>query len=539
MYDKIFFILIMIISIYVSIKTISNFNYSEKHISLIKEYKELPIENIILTDDVKCPTNYTSLIVSFKWNGNYEGCECQTNVEKTFYFKAFCPKANCVTIPESNEKSFSLWRGNNLCAKSIKTRYEKFEMISKNKILNGEVCPLNHKACGVIDTLNNYLCVKNEDNCPVNFIKFVEEEEIISYIKNKMVVNNQVTDDENSYNSILKISENRDYFIKKLSSADNTIDITPINDLISKKVSSLVEVYNVSKFKDNSFLVTGNFPIKLDKDIVNNNKNNRVVNSLFRVGLNFPCEDILKKASTDKFTKLAKDNFDFTCQEKNINGKMEEVFDKRYNIIDKYSLSSFFKTNNFLKEFQRVYGKTSVSLDNKNKDTFITLYARQYTGYLLTCDTYETGGFFEFLTTEKLTNDIMVTIIIHSVVMIAAILSIILSAFMFANYYELVFKILNLGFSVINVIMPVQIISNSNFVINVLVESPNQYCGDAISNILFKEISNSLVAVEYAYFAILILTILNCLVYIYMIYRWIKPYNQQFQDSVHKYIEMK
>ena len=56
MFDKIFFILIMIISIYVSIGTINNFNFSihsERHNSLIKEYDKKYIEDIVITDKLK------------------------------------------------------------------------------------------------------------------------------------------------------------------------------------------------------------------------------------------------------------------------------------------------------------------------------------------------------------------------------------------------------------------------------------------------------------------------------------------------------
>jgi len=541
----------MIISIYVSIGTINNFNFSihsERHNSLIKEYDKKYIEDIVITDKNECPPDYTSIIDSYNWNGNYEGCECTESGVSTFYIKANCPSTKCINIEETQETVLNLWRGKNICLKRGDTSYEKSDLLSKVQLIKGNGCPDKKKICGVIDTLDNLLCIDEKLSCPINYMKFIDEADIINYSKNNLTIKStDAVAKENVYLSVFKNATLKDIILKKIASSDtgNQYNITAIGSNITLKLIKMNEDYKVAQLNDNKYFIYGNNVLETIPLLSNSTKFDKIISVIFRVSLTTPCEDILKKPSADKFTKLVKNNFDFTCDEKVVDSKKVELFDERYNMLDSYSLNQFFIDNSFADQFEKVFGKTSISLNKLNKDKTLKLYSRPYSGYLTSCNEVESinssniGGILEFIGTYTMLNQMVISIMVHSIAMIGALVVIALWAFMFWDYYEYMFKGINLGFIVINLIFSVQIISNSNYIINVMTDTNDVYCGDKVTNDLFKDISNACLDVEYKYFVILILSILNALVLIYTVYRIIKPYNQQFQDHFTKYIEMK
>ena len=503
---------------------------------------------------------YTSISSGFKWNGNYEGCECMENNKPKTYILYSC-KATCTKIPSSTATQLSLWRGQNICAKRSTKKYEDFSVLSKKQVLAGIKCPSkggkDMKPCGAIDTIDNILCVGVDENCPINVIKFIDQNDIISYLANNFQI--PIDFKEGYYLSILKDSINKNIIFNKLASfgtIEKLIDSSLIDLTLTTKLANFptTDKCDFATFNDNYYLLLCSNPIDIPKYITtykNNNSTNikfdEVINVIFQISLNsLPCEEIFQKPSTDKFSNLVIDSFDFTCDLKEQNNTKSEMFDTRYKVLDSYLLSKFFKDNNFYTTFQKVYGKTSISLNSTNANSKVKIFSRPYSGHAVNCevtvDPYSVGnigGLHEFLSTHTQINSMVLYIIVHSIGMIGSLLGLAASAFMLQEYYEWIYKLLNLAFCVINLILPVQIISNSNHLINVLTTNDGDYCGDDITNELFKSISSSCLDVKYNYFVILILCILNSLVFIYTIYKLIKPYNQQFQDQFNKYVEMK
>ena len=73
--------------------------------------------------------------------------------------------------------------GNNFCYKFISYK----DLLNKGQIIkHGEECPIEYnKNCGRIDTLNQELCIKKNEKCPLYDIGIGEPPDNISYIYNK------------------------------------------------------------------------------------------------------------------------------------------------------------------------------------------------------------------------------------------------------------------------------------------------------------------------------------------------------------------
>jgi hypothetical protein len=67
-----------------------------------------------------------------------------------------------------------VWDGNLLCAKRMEKTY--FEYV-KNK----EYCKSWMRPCGVVDSLNNILCVDSTQKCPINKIVFLRQDSMPNY----------------------------------------------------------------------------------------------------------------------------------------------------------------------------------------------------------------------------------------------------------------------------------------------------------------------------------------------------------------------
>lgn len=53
---------------------------------------------------------------------------------------------------------------------SIDNDKYKYSTLIKNSVAKGEKCKEGYKQCGIIDTMNNILCLEEGDECPINFI---------------------------------------------------------------------------------------------------------------------------------------------------------------------------------------------------------------------------------------------------------------------------------------------------------------------------------------------------------------------------------
>jgi len=71
----------------------------------------------------------------------------------------------------TDSKHLLMWKEEYLCVKYLKKNY--FDLL---KIENEYPCPQNYKSCGILDTLNNKLCIPNEEKCPINYINIINKD---------------------------------------------------------------------------------------------------------------------------------------------------------------------------------------------------------------------------------------------------------------------------------------------------------------------------------------------------------------------------
>ena len=83
--------------------------------------------------------------------------------------KIFCEELYCRTIYPEREKSYEYFKGRRLCT-SKRPNKNYFDYVKSSININKE-CKKGLKRCGKLD-VNRILCVKDEDNCPINDINF-------------------------------------------------------------------------------------------------------------------------------------------------------------------------------------------------------------------------------------------------------------------------------------------------------------------------------------------------------------------------------
>ena len=85
-------------------------------------------------------------------------------------------------LPNKASKIF----GAELYAKYYKTDYLTFfSRLAYNK----NICKDGYKRCGYLDNLGNTLCVKEEENCPINYLHFY-------FTRNKALLTKITTDNQ-------------------------------------------------------------------------------------------------------------------------------------------------------------------------------------------------------------------------------------------------------------------------------------------------------------------------------------------------------
>ena len=186
--------------------------------SLIEELGKNWSQGIItdIVDSTKpCKGGYENIIVD-KFSGYTEGCKCSNfplergsckKLDEEVNYEVF--SKSCKHIPKVPEKQLNLWRGYYICSKREMKNYFDIEVINAL-----EKCPDNRpKKCGKLDTLNNIYCVKKDDKCPINYIRFLSENELgpknLNYTTGKNI-KNLIFSNENEKGKILtnfKISD--------------------------------------------------------------------------------------------------------------------------------------------------------------------------------------------------------------------------------------------------------------------------------------------------------------------------------------------
>ena len=100
-----------------------------------------------------------------KWDGTEKGCKCNNEIKE-----GECTKTDkdnkCKNIDSIPPKEYKIINSNYVCVKKSEKTYKQL-MESKQIFPKGSECKNDYKSCGIIDTLENILCVPENDPCPI------------------------------------------------------------------------------------------------------------------------------------------------------------------------------------------------------------------------------------------------------------------------------------------------------------------------------------------------------------------------------------
>ena len=159
-------IIVIKIIIYINLNEV----YSDYTIGMTKNWMNSPI--IDIQTGPYCSPGYSS--VGFdNWPGTFRGCYYRFQI-----FTGTCKSHNITMgydIREIPSQPIKTWHNSNICVKrSNMSSYLGLSIEGQNNS-----CPLNLKNCGIIDSLSNIMCVPISDDCPINDIQILSNNETV------------------------------------------------------------------------------------------------------------------------------------------------------------------------------------------------------------------------------------------------------------------------------------------------------------------------------------------------------------------------
>ena len=482
MWEKVFFILSIFIIFYVSIRSLQNFSFEDDILKdFISQFNQNFIEDILVLNShtstlspTPCPENYEELLTNYYWAGNFNGCGCKNSYNTYDYYPNICPEENCINIEEIEPRNFSNYNHIHFCYKRGKKNYgdlihNLLPAESYNKCQNE-----THRVCGFIDSLKNIICLPKNESCPmITTFLISKDKKYIENYKNKF--------DESA--EIINISNASLYVLKSHS---------PLN-------------------------IATTWKNEYDYDI-------KIYNN-FRVDLSQPCLGGHSSPKSELIFDLMKNKYEISCDTYK-NGT--EITDNLYTVLDQENYLEYLSDNDFLELNEKLFKPFDIDLSNKN----IKLYAKSYPGWSAKCYIESPDTFFNFLKSSTVLNKISFMTIINSFLIIILLISIGIGAFYFNEHFEKIFYIIVLCFLVLNLFYPLQLIANGNWIINNLSDEEGNFCGDESLNIIIKKISDSCQTLIYSYTFILCVTILDIIIFIYVMQSLIKPSIKELQEKL-------
>jgi hypothetical protein len=172
LFNCVFFVCVLLCFI-LSIILFAKVESSDFHFitSIGENWNQGPIYNIEKGNYFDCPKEKVS-IIDYVWEGTKNGCYCQD--DKSTLFSNTCSKKeeigistkNCYSVPKIEPIIIKIWKGTNICGKRGNI-YPDLNIVEYN-----QECGDNKKSCGIIDNLNNKLCIHKNNECPYNEVKF-------------------------------------------------------------------------------------------------------------------------------------------------------------------------------------------------------------------------------------------------------------------------------------------------------------------------------------------------------------------------------
>jgi hypothetical protein len=240
----------------------------------------------INNENLICRTGEDNLIDD-KWYGTTEGCYCPNSLD--FFIGALregsCRDKRdsllfCSNVRPVAPINYTTWRGRQLCV--IRKPGTYIDLIIAQ---NDKSCPMDHKSCGIVDTLNNVLCIPNNSECPMNEIKVQPSNAEIPNDKKYYVIKadgaNFLFSNENKKGTIInqfKISDNQPCILPYFENMSGNLYLLDamkkrnkcyrgIGDQVEDKTYEKIDSYNKRNlFNDNQLINILNtlpeFPLK-------------------------------------------------------------------------------------------------------------------------------------------------------------------------------------------------------------------------------------------------------------------------------------
>jgi hypothetical protein len=141
----------------------------------------------------QCPSQ--NPFVNDKWPGTVDGCG------PTTIKRVRCGKYG-TTIPAIPEMPYYIWRNTTLCSERIPATYLDLTIADSK-----QNCPSNMRSCGIIDTMNNVMCVPFSTPCPYNYMQILPKDQSIKLSFNYTLIPmnqaNLVLSNENTSGKII------------------------------------------------------------------------------------------------------------------------------------------------------------------------------------------------------------------------------------------------------------------------------------------------------------------------------------------------
>ena len=252
--------------------TINEFDTNILAISdIFDNWKTIPFQNIIISNK-NCSSIGLYDIINYYWPGTEEGCFCSYN---NVTYKGRCSeiqiRKNCTIVNEKYNVSLNKWKNKFICGQYGKfinnnnnnneNKNEKNQIINKiittyfefNKINSSQLCPFKTKKCGIIDTLNNSLCIPDIEKCPINYININNSNNNNNF---NLIVNNKETENGKIYTNFL-LSEDK--------------------ICINHYLKNFIHEYNYPLFKSNDYFLKKCSKFKKNKTILINDNNFKIL----------------------------------------------------------------------------------------------------------------------------------------------------------------------------------------------------------------------------------------------------------------------
>ena len=377
---------VLILSI-IALLLISNIllNYNNNHYFYIHHLgKNWSMNTIYNAVSQTNETQYCRSMINDRWPGTVGGCFCEESFLGAVNRDYCLYEPTCKDISGIKPVPYKIWRKTSLCSEKLNSSYFDYDIVS-----NEEVCPYGKKPCGIIDTMNNIICVRENLNCPIHSLQVIEKPDIVKQTENN---NNQNSKDSKDLNTMMEAINKENNFSDDLNTNIN-MNLKDLNNNISKNTTNLLNSMNSysGEVENNNYPnilpnLNPTYPLNKNFSYINLSDNKILLYSQsesqkgripvqFKISDSIPCKDPYYKNLQHSLYEL--DFYLNRKQCKDIHGKF---YDSSYYVLDSYDYLYVINDNYILDDLQQL-----PNFDLQTLQYDINLYYKSYVGVNSKC----------------------------------------------------------------------------------------------------------------------------------------------------------